>query len=249
MGLIPTAGILPRINTFHRLSQPTTSKSGMRIRQPCSKRLASSKTAKNKTEISLSYSQWLPAWIIKKVLILLWMRWSSSAAGMTLKWRALILGTGLAELEDSVRLLQEHFPKQVRAVIKFDAPLSHRIYAGADALLMPSRYEPCGLAQMIAMRYGCIPIARATGGLADTIIDAGKSNTGTGFLFQETSPKALLDTLMRALSLYQDPVLWQELQKRGMPQDFSWQRSALEYLRLYEKLVTTRVGTQSIQKV
>jgi starch synthase len=158
------------------------------------------------------------------------------------KWRAIILGTGLAELEDSVRLLQDHFPNQVRAVIKFDAPLSHRIYAGADALLMPSRYEPCGLAQMIAMRYGCIPIARATGGLADTIIDTDTSNTGTGFLFSETSSKALLDVLLRTLSIYQNPVLWQELQKRGMPQDFSWQRSALAYLQLYEKLITTRIG-------
>jgi starch synthase len=162
------------------------------------------------------------------------------------QWRALILGTGLLQLEESISRLQALFPDKVRAVVKFDAPLSHRIYAGADTLLMPSRYEPCGLAQMIAMRYGCIPLARATGGLADTIMDAGESNAGTGFLFHETSPKALLDTLLRALDLFQDPEAWQALQKRGMPQDFSWQRSAIKYLQLYEKLVTTRFGTQSI---
>jgi starch synthase len=158
------------------------------------------------------------------------------------EWRALILGTGLSELEELVRELQEHFPDRVRAVLKFDAPLSHRIYAGADALLMPSRYEPCGLAQMIAMRYGCIPIARATGGLADTIVDFDTSPESTGFLFQEATPKALFKTLQRALDLYQDQGKWQDLQKRGMPQDFSWRRSALEYMKLYESLVSNHVS-------
>jgi starch synthase len=154
------------------------------------------------------------------------------------EWRALILGTGLPELEETVRELQDHFPERVRAVLKFDAPLSHRIYAGADALLMPSRYEPCGLAQMIAMRYGCIPVARTTGGLADTIVNVGTSINSNGFLFKEATPRALLKTLYRVLDLYQDQKEWQALQKRGMPQNFSWKRSALEYLKLYEMLVT-----------
>jgi starch synthase len=162
-----------------------------------------------------------------------------------LNWRAIILGTGLVQLEDAIRQLQELFPQKVRAIIAFDAPLSHRIYAGADALLMPSRYEPCGLAQMIAMRYGCIPIARSTGGLADTIIDASDLSAGTGFLFNESSRTALLNTLERAFDLFRDPAAWQALQKRGMPQDFTWKRSALEYLKLYEKLVTTRLDTIS----
>lgn len=157
-------------------------------------------------------------------------------------WRTLILGTGLPELEDSIRKLEKRYPDRVRAALKFDAPLSHRIYAGADALLMPSRYEPCGLAQMIAMRYGCIPVARATGGLADTIADISTSPEGTGFLFKEATTKALLNTLVRALDLYQDQGEWQALQKRGMPRDFSWNRSALEYLDLYEKLVSTRMS-------
>ena len=155
-------------------------------------------------------------------------------------WRALILGTGLPELEETVRELQDHFPERVRAVLKFDAPLSHRIYAGADALLMPSRYEPCGLAQMIAMRYGCIPVARATGGLADTIVDVGTSTSSNGFLFKEATPRALLKALHRVMNLYQDQEEWQALQKRGMSQNFSWKRSALAYLNLYEMLITSQ---------
>jgi starch synthase len=152
-------------------------------------------------------------------------------------WRAVILGTGLTNLEEAVLGLQARFPDRVRAIIKFDAPLSHRIYAGVDALLMPSRYEPCGLAQMIAMRYGCIPLARATGGLADTIVDVAASPDSTGFLFNEASASALLETLKRCLTLYQDQAGWQALQQRGMAQDFSWQRSAVEYLKCYESLV------------
>lgn len=153
-------------------------------------------------------------------------------------WRALFLGTGLPELEEMVLELQEDYPEQVRAVLKFDAPLSHRIYAGADALLMPSRYEPCGLAQMIAMRYGCVPIARATGGLADTVVDVDASPKSTGFLFNEASPKALFNTLIRAIKLYPNQEAWQALQRRGMRQDFSWRRSALEYLKIYESLIS-----------
>lgn len=154
-------------------------------------------------------------------------------------WRALILGTGLPELEETTRELQDHFPNRVRAVLKFDAPLSHRIYAGADALLMPSRYEPCGLAQMIAMRYGCIPVARATGGLADTIFDAGTSSKRNGFLFREASSRALLKTMHRVLKVYQNQSDWQAIQRNGMIQDFSWERSALAYLNLYEMLITS----------
>jgi starch synthase len=141
-------------------------------------------------------------------------------------------------LEEMMRELQDDFPDKVRVAIKFDAPLSHRIYAGADALLMPSRYEPCGLAQMIAMRYGCIPIARATGGLADTIVDVNKTSESTGFLFREATPRALFNALWRALEFYQNQDEWRALQKRGMAQDFSWKRSALEYLKIYELLIS-----------
>ena len=156
-------------------------------------------------------------------------------------WRVLILGTGLPELEETTRELQDQFPNRVRAVLKFDAPLSHRIYAGADALLMPSRYEPCGLAQMIAMRYGCIPVARATGGLADTIVDSGASSKKNGFLFREASSRALSKTLHRVVKVYQDQSEWQAIQRNGMLQDFSWKRSALAYLNLYEMLISSQL--------
>lgn len=153
-----------------------------------------------------------------------------------LPWQAVILGTGMAELENVMHQLQEDFPDRVRAAIRFDSPLSHRIYAGSDLLLIPSRYEPCGLTQMIAMRYGCLPVARATGGLVDTIRDADTFNDGTGFLFNLPESLALANALERALSAYQDRAGWEQLQINAMHQDFSWQRSAKHYLRLYHSL-------------
>jgi starch synthase len=145
----------------------------------------------------------------------------------------------MPELEETARELQDHYPDRVKAVLKFDAPLSHRIYAGADALLMPSRYEPCGLAQMIAMRYGCIPVARATGGLVDTIVDGKGSSKRNGFLFKQATPQALLKTLHRVFALYENQSEWRAIQKQGMIQDFSWKRSALAYFKLYEMLVSS----------
>lgn len=148
-------------------------------------------------------------------------------------WQAVILGTGDPVLETSCRSLEAEFPDRVRALIKYDAALSHRLYAAGDILLMPSRYEPCGLAQMIAMRYGCIPLARATGGLRDTIRDDPTYATSTGFLFQEAQPEAFFETLLRALYLYPDQEIWRQMQIRGMQQDYSWQKSAIEYAYLY----------------
>lgn len=152
------------------------------------------------------------------------------------KWRAVILGTGLPELEESANLLERRFPEHVRVVTRFDGPLSHRIYAGADMFLMPSRYEPCGVAQLIAMRYGCIPIARATGGLIDTIIDYDSSPESTGFLFETSTIDALFLSLQKALGVFKDRPKWNALQVRGMAQDFSWEHSAREYLKLYLRL-------------
>lgn len=151
-------------------------------------------------------------------------------------WQAVILGSGDPALEESVRGLEREFPERVRAVIRFDAKLSHQIYAGADMLLMPSRYEPCGLAQMIAMRYGCIPVARATGGLKDTISDLTDPSLSTGFLFGEATPEALAEAIRRAMAAYTDPKGWELRQRYAMQQDFSWNRSALEYYRLYRLL-------------
>jgi starch synthase len=157
-------------------------------------------------------------------------------------WQAIILGTGSPELEEAVRRLEGEFPDRVRAAIRFDGILSRRMYAGADALMIPSRYEPCGLTQMIAMRYGCVPVARATGGLRDTILDYQESPESTGFLFKKASSPALAGALRRALKVYNDRDAWSSLQKRGMSQDFSWERSAREYLKLYQSIV--KIGAE-----
>jgi starch synthase len=162
---------------------------------------------------------------------------ASSPAYTGQPWQIIILGTGDPSLEAAVRELETEFPGRARAVLRFDAALSHRIYAGADILLIPSRYEPCGITQMIAMRYGCVPLGRATGGLCDTIWDYGQSEQSTGFLFEEASAEALALALGRALKVYDEEAAWQGLQGRGMQQDFSWKRSALQYLELYSYLV------------
>jgi len=152
--------------------------------------------------------------------------------------QVVFLGTGNPVLEQSVRRLEQDYPDRVRARITYNDKLSRQIYAGADALLMPSRYEPCGLSQMIAMHYGCVPIARATGGLSDTIQDPASSDQSTGFLFKPATPPALADAVLRALTAYtKDPHDWQAMQIHGMQQDFSWDRSALEYLKQYKILL------------
>jgi starch synthase len=153
-----------------------------------------------------------------------------------LPWQAVILGTGLPDLEAQVSALQAEYPRRVRALIRFDPALSRRIYAGGDILLVPSRYEPCGLNQMIAMRYGCVPAAHAVGGLFDSIHDWDQSEEGTGFLFGEATPSALAGALRRAMLVYRDRDAWRELQRRGMLQDFSWDRSAQQYRELYQSL-------------
>jgi starch synthase len=151
-------------------------------------------------------------------------------------WQAVLLGTGDPIMEEDCRKLEKEFPNRVRAAIRFDTQLSRRIYGGADMLLMPSRYEPCGLAQMIAMRYGCVPIARATGGLKDTILDLPKTDQSTGFLFDEASPEALAVAIQRGLDCFQDRQEWQNIQLQGMKQDFSWRHSALAYAKIYFNL-------------
>ncbi|MCC6146139.1 MAG: glycogen synthase [Anaerolineaceae bacterium] len=147
-------------------------------------------------------------------------------------WQFILLGAGNPDLEQACRVLEERFPSRVRAVLRYDAQLARRLYAGADMLLMPSRYEPCGLAQMIAMRYGCIPIARATGGLKDTIQDT-RLSAGTGFLFKKASSAALSAAMTAALQYFKDQTAWEALQYRCMKQDFSWEKSALEYAKIY----------------
>lgn len=149
-------------------------------------------------------------------------------------WQAILLGSGNPELENACQQLEKNYPNRIRAAIRFDAALSRRMYAGADILLMPSRYEPCGLAQMMAMRYGCVPLARATGGLQDTICDdLDRPEHRTGFLFKPATAEAFAETLQRALLEFADTKQWSAIQRRGMLQDFSWEKSALEYVKLY----------------
>jgi starch synthase len=121
----------------------------------------------------------------------------------------------------------------VRVEIKYDADLARQLYAGADILLMPSRYEPCGLSQMIAMRYGCIPVATAVGGLRDTIVDS-----ETGFLFSKPTAAQLAAAIRRALAIFPDRTRWESLQKAGMSQNFSWAVSAGHYFDLYRHVMS-----------
>ncbi len=153
-----------------------------------------------------------------------------------LPWRIIILGTGLPDLETTIHHLENTYPTRIRAAIRFDDQLSRRIYAGADMLLIPSRYEPCGLTQMIAMRYGCVPVARATGGLEDTIFDNIPDKPSTGFLFKQANPLDLTDAIRRALLVFTDKEAWRTIQRNGMAQDFSWERSAKQYAELYFSL-------------
>ncbi len=144
----------------------------------------------------------------------------------------ILLGTGRPEIEREFAQLELSFPGRASVRLRFDPVYARRIYGGADMLLIPSRYEPCGLTQMIAMRYGAVPVARRTGGLADTITDAAEP-VGTGFLFDEYSPPALWSGLERALRVYADPKKWRQMQRRGMRSDFSWSRPAARYSELY----------------
>jgi starch synthase len=145
-----------------------------------------------------------------------------------------LLGTGDPALEHEYAQLELRYPRRASVRLRFDARYARRIYGGADAIVLPSRYEPCGLAQMIAMRYGCVPVARRTGGLADTVTDAGDPG-GTGLMFDEFHAWALWDALDRALKVYAQPAKWAELQRNGMGRDFSWSRSAREYAALYAR--------------
>ena len=161
-----------------------------------------------------------------------------------------VLGTGEERYQDMWTSLASRHPDRIAAVIGFDESLAHLIEGGADIFLMPSRFEPCGLNQMYSMRYGTVPVVHAVGGLADTVRDyappAGKAGPRrekpTGFVFREYSPAALLQALVRALTLYSDTRKWRALQVAGMLQDFSWDRSAREYVKIYERAIVKRAA-------
>ncbi len=155
-----------------------------------------------------------------------------------------MLGSGEARYEDFFRQLRERYAGKVGVAIGFDNILAHKIEAGSDIFLMPSRFEPCGLSQMYSLRYGTVPVVRATGGLDDNIeaYDA-VSGQGNGFKFEAYDAEALLATLQRALTLYRDRVAWERLMQRGMQADFSWAKSAQAYTDLYAKALANRQGS------
>jgi starch synthase len=149
------------------------------------------------------------------------------------------LGTGSPHYNHQVWQLGHDFHWRARTYIEHNLRLAQRIYAGCDIFLMPSYYEPCGMGQMIAMRYGALPLVRETGGLADTVAnyDNGAADIGTGFVFNWTEANALLSTLRWALDTYHHrPDAWRRMQERGMRMDFSWDKSARQYIELYERL-------------
>jgi len=156
-----------------------------------------------------------------------------------------VLGSGEKPLEKSLLLATANHPQQVAAHIGYSEALAHQIEGGADMFLMPSRYEPCGLNQIYSLRYGTVPIVRRTGGLADTVIDATddaiRNGTASGYVFDEPVPKALVATVNRALiDFTQYPRIWKKLVFNGMQQDFSWRRSAKQYLALYQEALELR---------
>ncbi len=147
-----------------------------------------------------------------------------------------VLGAGEEEYERFLIGLGKKYPESIAVRIGFDEPLAHRIMAGADMLLIPSRYEPCGLTQIYALKYGTVPIVRATGGLDDTIKQFDPdSGQGTGFKFVEYEAKAFFERIKEAVRLFEESAGWMKLVKNGMRSDFSWERSAQEYIYVYDK--------------
>ncbi|MBU6299036.1 MAG: glycogen synthase GlgA [Alphaproteobacteria bacterium] len=155
--------------------------------------------------------------------------------------RLAVLGTGEAEIEAAFTAAAVRYPGAVGVRIGYDEALSHLLQGGADAIVIPSRFEPCGLTQLYGLRYGCIPVAARTGGLADTIVDANEaalaSGAATGFLFDSVTPEGLTRALQRAMGAFGRREIWRCLQKRGMKTDFSWARSGQRYAELYKRLV------------
>ncbi len=157
---------------------------------------------------------------------------------MRLDMHLVVLGSGAEEYEKLLKEKAEKYPQKIGLRIAFDPALAQLIYAGSDMFVMPSKFEPCGLGQLIALRYGTVPIVRATGGLADTVQDYdSQPAAGNGFVFKEYSGKDLLAAIQRAMNVYRDRNTWRKLMLHGMQQDFSWTNSAKEYIELYQKAI------------
>ncbi|MGZ5027146.1 MAG: glycogen synthase GlgA [Methylobacter sp.] len=151
-----------------------------------------------------------------------------------------LLGSGSKSFEQRLHNFAESHPDKISITIGYDETLAHMIEAGADVFLMPSRFEPCGLNQIYSQRYGTIPIVRKTGGLADTVVDTVpetlNNNTATGLVFNEANAGTLMEAVKRSLILYNHPKTWKQLQTNGMQKDYSWSKSAKQYMTLYSHL-------------
>jgi starch synthase len=160
--------------------------------------------------------------------------------------RLAVLGSGDRALEGALLAGAARHRGRVGVHIGYDETLSHLLQAGCDAILIPSRFEPCGLTQLFGLRYGCVPLVARTGGLADTVIDANEAalsaGVATGFHFAPGNGDAMLRAIQRAVSLYADQPAWANLRKQGMKSDVSWSRSARRYAELYRSLVGRRAS-------
>ena len=158
----------------------------------------------------------------------------------TMDMQFVLLGSGNKDFEKQLQNFADLYPDKIAITIGYDESLAHLIEAGADVFLMPSRFEPCGLNQMYSQRYGTVPIVRKTGGLADTVVDTLPETlamqTASGIIFNEANSSSLLEAIKRAMILYSLPDAWKKIQTNAMKKDFSWQRSAEQYLALYENL-------------
>ena len=145
-----------------------------------------------------------------------------------------VLGSGEWQYESFFKEMHEKHPEKVGVFIGFNPSLAKRVYAGSDLFLMPSKSEPCGLAQMVALRYGTVPIVRATGGLKDSVFEG---EEGNGFVFEGYNPEELLKAIDRALRLYEDKKSWRNLRQRAFDSDYSWGKSANEYIKIYKEVI------------
>jgi starch synthase len=152
-----------------------------------------------------------------------------------------VLGTGERKYEEAMEDLARRHPNRVSLRLGFDNRLAHKIQAGADIFLMPSRYEPCGLTQICSLKYGTVPVVRNTGGLADTVVDADEDPSGgTGFKFNGYNEGELTSAISRALAACAVSRRWKAIVQRGMKMNFSWEASAREYVALYDRALNKR---------
>lgn len=166
-----------------------------------------------------------------------------------LDFQLILLGTGMEHYHHLFNEIKQKYPSQVSIHLTFNNELAHRIYAGSDMFLMPSRFEPCGLGQLLAMRYGSVPVVRETGGLKDTVDNFNpRTGHGNGFTFKNYNALAMYTAIARAIETYHYKEQWSQLVKRGMSADFSWKNSAMRYVELYRKTLAHRKERRNLDK-